>query len=152
MLCASCGQEYSGSVCPHCRGSMPMRISRQQGEQESSRVVEAEVVGEEQYHAHQQGNAQHGGRYFRYSSWNVGSAAQQQSCLPFFITFGLMLACGVQWGVLASIGFLFFYSLGSILGFFFSMGKILNGTVVNPWVVRCCNWVASSLLTQWLAS
>jgi hypothetical protein len=152
MLCASCGQEYTGTVCPHCHGALPVRsVHAQHTEQERSRVIDAEVVNEE-HSSYQRSNTQQQGQHFRYSTWNMGSLAQQQSCLPFFITFGLMLACGAQWGALAAIGFLFFYTIGSVVGLLFTMGKVLNGNSVNPWLLRCCNWVAASLLTQWLAS
>lgn len=137
-------------------------------------VVDVEIVHDGQQTGGQSGFHSAGwrsgnARSFTWTSWKAsggnggsgtggmpgfgsfGGMQGQYAGLSFWITLGLMLACGMQYGFLAAIGFLFFYVIGAALGMFFTVSHLLNGRVINPWLIRGCNWTACWLLTAWLA-
>lgn len=66
------------------------------------------------------------------------------------ITLGLILTCLIQWGFLAALGFVFFYTIFSVLGVFVGMSRVLQGHIPSPWPWRIGNWVVSMLLISWL--
>lgn len=181
MRCHICGSDYDGPHCPHCVTHLPAPSAQaeQAGEKRvvDAEIVHdgqhsGGQSGQSGFHSQRWNSGSSQG--FTWTSWQssgsgkeenggngggagfggfspFGGAQGQFSGLPFWITFGLMLACGVQYGFLAAIGFLFFYVLGSALGMFFTVSRLLNGMAINPWAVRICNWAACWLLTTWLA-
>lgn len=84
------------------------------------------------------------------SFWTVGNI-YSGGCFGPGITLGLFLLALVQYGLLAAIGFMFFYAIGSVWGTIYQAKKLVEGIVTNPWGWRIWNWVISFLLTVWLA-
>ncbi len=83
--------------------------------------------------------------------WTVTSQ-NQNACLSPCITLGIFCVCLFQLGFLAAIGFMFFYTIGAIIGSLRSMRQMIDARPVNPWPWRVGNWLVSFLLTSWLAS
>ncbi|WP_374290229.1 hypothetical protein [Desulfovibrio desulfuricans] len=104
------------------------------------------------------------GRFFYHetfgSSGNLGGinfgrvwtgAQDQTGCLPPCITFALFMVCLAQFGFLAGIGFVFFHTIGSVMGVLRDVRQFSIGRQPNPWIWRLGNWGLSFLLTAWLA-
>lgn len=82
--------------------------------------------------------------------WTVGNL-YSGGCLGPAITFGLFLLALAQYGLLAAIGFMVFYAIGSALGIVYQAKKLVLGIATNPWGWRIWTWAISFLLTIWLA-
>ena len=89
-------------------------------------------------------------QYTYFSMMGPSAPGHQQMSLACGITLGLMLFCFIKWNFLATLGFAFFYIIGSCLGIYFNFRTVLQGRVPNPWITRCCVWGASMLLVSWL--
>ena len=70
-------------------------------------------------------------------------------CLSPAITFGFFMLALIQYGLLAAIGFMFFYIVGSVIGTVYQARKLVEGILTNPWGWRFWNWGISFLLTVW---
>ena len=145
------------------------------------RVLEAEVIlddGQEQQGRQDQtygpgqghGGGNTGGRGFFYSRNFGGRGAggfaaggsplghiwvsqrnDANACLAPCVTFAIFLVCLAQFGFLAGLGFVFFHTLGSILGTLRQMRSMAAGKIPNPWAWRLGNWLLSFLVTAWFA-
>ena len=81
----------------------------------------------------------------------TGGAQDQFGCLPPCVTFALFLVCLAQFGFFAGIGFVFFHTVGAILGVVRDLRLFSTGRVPNPWIWRAGNWAVSFFLTAWIS-
>lgn len=81
----------------------------------------------------------------------TGGAGDQTGCLSPCVTFALFMVCLAQFGFLAGIGFVFFHTIGVVLGVLRDLRQFSAGRLPNPWVWRLGNWGVSFLITAWLA-
>ena len=79
------------------------------------------------------------------------SSFDSRGCASPAITLFLFMILLVQFGLLAAIGFGFFYTCGAILGAMRMTRALVMGRAINPWVWATGNWCVSFLLTVWLA-
>lgn len=75
----------------------------------------------------------------------------QNACTGPAISFTLFLICLFGYGFLAGLGFVFFLTLGSLIGSWRGMRQLMAGQETNPWLWRVGNWAVSFFLTVWLA-
>ncbi len=155
--CAHCGREYNSSKprCEKCPSGLVAQEQNVNTEQEHQ-VIEPEVV------------RPHGGQYEQsHSEWSQGGAtfktwtfnqngsgfraSANDSCLPGLITLGIALSLGVQFGLLASIGFFVFYAVGSAISFFVNMRRMVEGRPMSPWIGRIIVWLVCIFITASLA-
>lgn len=144
--------------------------SRRDGRERSSgqdreRVIEAEIIhdsGDDQHRgAYGRSGGRHGWGAFRdsRSPWNGGlrfqtvwtSGGSRQAGLAPGITLALIVIAGIQFGLLASIGFMVFHAIGSVLNSMREMRSMLAGNPPNPWPGRILSWTISFLLVGWLS-
>ncbi len=130
-------------------------------EQHARQVVEAEVVEEDSRgytqdagYNYEQKRAMSFGVHGR--GWRqgvpFGQNPTQLSCLPAVITLILTTSIGLKFGFFASLGFLFFYFLGSSLALGISIRRTLRGKVVFAWLNRALVWVCAYALTIWIVN
>ena len=158
---------------PRTPGANPGRKALHAGNGSSvtdgPKVVEAEVLhgdadaGHEREDARRDGTA--GSRreehfYYRATYGNRGDGFARlwsfgredgNACLAPCITFTLFLVCLAQFGFLAGLGFVFFHTVGAVLGALSEVRRLAAGRVSNPWLWRLGNWAVSFLITVWLA-
>ena len=60
-------------------------------------------------------------------------------------------AVTARFGLLASIGFMVFHAIGSVLNSMREMRSMLAGNPPNPWPGRILSWTISFLLVGWLS-
>ncbi len=165
MRCEHCGRTAGDATppCPHCPDAhdadLPVRADA--GRETPRAVIEPEVVDERESHGGQgyfsRTTQENGGTRFTFASWNVngnmgsGGLAGGNSCLPGCITLFMLALCTVQFGVLAAVGFLFFYMIGSWIAIFAGLQRVMQGRTVNPWIPRVINWIVCWLLVGWLS-
>lgn len=162
---------------PQCRLPVPLEGDKNGG---ARRVVDAEVVDEQETnreHGRQNSSIWGGdGPDGNSGSWSSGdsrgffysrtfgagggsgfgrvwtTAGQgQNACLAPCITFALFMVCLVQFGFLAALGFVFFHTIGSVMGTLRDLRRLGEGFSPQPWAWRIGNWALSFLLTAWLA-
>lgn len=151
---------------PHDRYPTP-RNDDGRSRRDDERVIEAEII----HDGHDDGRARggygqgpHSGRawdHFRdsRSPWNGGMRFQtvwtsgpgRSAGLAPGITLALIIIAGIQFGLLASIGFMVFHAIGSILNSMREMRSMLAGRAPNPWPGRILSWSISFLLVGWLS-
>lgn len=134
---------------------------------DGERVIEAEIIhdgcddgrGQGPYgHSCRGGYGQEQFRGSR-SPWNGGlhfqtiwtSGGSRQAGLAPGITLALIIIAGIQFGLLASIGFMVFHAIGSVLNSMREMRSMLAGNPPNPWPGRILSWTISFLLVGWLS-
>ena len=88
--------------------------------------------------------------YTMFSAMSPNDDHYPQRHLAFVVTFVLLLACLLQWGFLAALGFAFFYLVGSCIGIYFTFKNIMEGKMPNVWLYRAAIWGISLLLVSWL--
>lgn len=131
------------------------------------RVIEAEIIHDGCGDGRGQGPCGHsrrggyGQEQFRdsRSPWNGGlhfqtiwtSGSNRQAGLAPGITLALIIIAGIQFGLLASIGFMVFHAIGSVLNSMREMRSMLAGSPPNPWPGRILSWTISFLLVGWLS-
>ncbi len=153
--CQHCGREYNSSR-PRCENCPTSIVSQKQENTVQYEVIEPEVVGGSSGGYYEQSQSQWSGATFK--SWTFNQqgtgfgTTSNASCLPSLITFAIFLSIGIQYGLLASIGFLVFYALGSGINFFASMRRMVEGKAVSPWIGRVVVWIVSVFITISLAS
>lgn len=134
---------------------------------DGERVIEAEIIhdgcdggrGQGPYGRSCRGG--HGQEQFRgsRSPWNGGlhfqtiwtSGGSRQAGLAPGITLALIIIAGIRFGLLASIGFMVFHAIGSVLNSMREMRSMLAGDPPNPWPGRILSWTISFLLVGWLS-
>lgn len=81
----------------------------------------------------------------------AGNTNDQWGCLPPCVTFALFLVCLAQFGFFAGIGFVFFHTIGAVMGVVRDLRLFSTGRVPNPWLWRAGNWAVSFFLTAWIS-
>lgn len=151
---------------PHDRYPSPQSPG-QGSRRDSERVIEAEIIHDGCDDRRARGGCGHGGQgghgwdQFRdsRSPWNGGMRFQtvwasgpgRSAGLAPGITLALIIIAGIQFGLLASIGFMVFHAIGSILNSMREMRSMLAGRAPNPWPGRILSWSISFLLVGWLS-
>ena len=85
---------------------------------------------------------------------NMGSAFLMSAQAPMLITLALLIGVGAALGVLAAIGFGFFYLLGSAFAATANARRVLSGKPLTPatvWLNRLLVWGAALFITVALA-
>ena len=150
---------------PQNRYPSPRSDSGQSRDDE--RVIEAEIIHDSCDDGRGQGpygrscRGGYGQEQFRgsRSPWNGGlhfqtiwtSGSSRQAGLAPGITLALIIIAGIQFGLLASIGFMVFHAIGSVLNSMREMRSMLAGNPPNPWPGRILGWTISFLLVGWLS-
>ncbi len=154
--CPYCGRE-SNSSKPRC-SSCPVDIENtQQVENKAQNVIEPEVVRTNNSNYNQSqtewSNEQSGSGFKMWTFQQYGglSSRGNGSCLPGFITLGIALSLGFQFGLLATIGFLVFYAIGSAISFVVTMRRVVEGKLISLWFTRVVVWLVSAFITVSLA-
>ncbi len=176
--CPQCGQYVAAeeaTLCASCernaqQDTLPVQLNYDTDSRGHRETLEAEIIhdnedayGQSQRHStYGQGHGQSHGQGQR-GYWQAqgrqwqqngafGQASRELSCLPALITLALGISLGIQWGFLASLGFFFFYVLGSAVALGVSVRRTLLGKPVLVWFNRLLVWffayaVAYSLAT-----
>ncbi len=156
--CPHCGRE-SNSTQQRCSACPADLVSKQdlQGAGHKHQVIEPEVVDSNRAN-YEQKRAQwsHEQSSSNFKVWTFNQSGglgsrNNDSCLPGLITIGIALSLLVQYGLLASIGFLVFYAIGSAIGFFVIMRNLMQGRAMSPWVMRVVIWLICAFITIGLA-
>lgn len=117
------------------------------GDNNNRRIYDTEIIDD-----NGQSNGK-GGNQAGFGIWTAsGYSGYSGGCGPSFITFALFFACIIQFGLLAAIGFIVFYAIGSILGSIYNGRRIILGQPYNPWLWRFCNWCVSLFIVTMLAA
>ncbi len=154
--CPHCGRE-SNSAKPRC-ANCPADLQPTKKDTNSEHyVIEPEVVqnNSSAYNrsrtqwSNEQGSS--GFKMWTFQQYGGVNSRANDSCLPGFITMGIALSLAVQFGLLASIGFLVFYALGSAIGFVINMRRMVQGQKPTTWITRILVWFVCVLLTVALA-
>lgn len=165
MRCEHCGRTVGDATppCPHCPAvhADNTPAGTDAGRDTPRTVIDPEVVDERESGGERQffsrTTRESGGTRYTFASWNVngnrgsGGFVGGGSCLPGCITLFMPVLCAVQFGVLAAVGFLFFYMIGSGIAIFAGLQRVMQGRTLNPWIPRVINWGVSWLLAGWLS-
>ncbi len=153
--CSHCGRE-SHSSKPRC-ASCPADLEKMSADKEQI-IIEPEVVRPHNAH-HNQSHGQwsseqnnSGFKMWTFQQYGGLNSRSNGSCLPSFITLGIALSLGVQFGILASIGFLVFYAIASAISFAISVRRMAQGQSPLLWFGRVAVWLICIFLTVTLAS
>jgi len=147
--------------CPNCNASIPddSRSCPKCGQPviHAREVIDAELVDSPQtsqhtqYHDQQEGSQ--GGFYHRHVVFSSSSASQMlPSCQMGLITLALAFAMGLQFGLLACIGFLVFSGIARVLTFLINIQLAIQGRPLNPLFLQILSWFCCWSLVAWLAS
>ena len=169
MHCSHCGRRAGDTrpPCPHCADATLPVATPTTNDHTGTNTVDPEVLGPDSEESERitvhtafgggNGGGNGGGQFgqFRYYSWGQsGGSAFNAGCLPFFITCGLFLGCAFNMGLLAAIGFGFFYLLGSMFAATASARRLMSGQPLTPttqWINRILVWGVALLITTALA-
>ena len=147
--------------CPNCNASIPddSRSCPKCGQTviHAREVIDAELVDspqtsqQTQYYDQQEGSQ--GGFYHRHVVFSSSSASQMlPSCQMGLITLALAFAMGLQFGLLACIGFLVFSGIARVLTFLINIQLAIQGRPLNPLFLQILSWFCCWSLVAWLAS
>ena len=140
---------HEGRTGKAWRGSSPLDASDLFGRGEGSSEGQRRFEGRFFYRGSfgQSGNM--GG--FNLGRVWTGGAQDQTGCLAPCVTFALFMVCLAQFGFFAAIGFVFFHTIGAVVGVVRDLRQFSTGRVPNPWVWRAGNWAVSFFLTAWIS-
>jgi hypothetical protein len=68
------------------------------------------------------------------------------------ITLALAFAIGIQFGLLACIGFLVFSGIARAITFLINIQMVMSGRPINPLLLQIISWFCCWSLVAWLAS
>ena len=146
--------------CPNCNASIPddSRSCPKCGLAviHAREVIDAELVDspqsqEQQYYEQPGGNQ--GGFYHRHVVFTSSTANQMlPSCQMSLVTLALAFAMGLQFGLLACIGFLVFSGIARVITFLVNIQLALQGRPLNPLFLQILSWFCCWSLVAWLAS
>jgi len=101
---------------------------------------------------HEQQEGQ-GGFYHRHVVFTSTGASQMlPSCQMGLITLALAFAMGLQFGLLACIGFLVFAGIARVVTFLINIQLAVQGRPLNPLFLQILSWFCCWSLVAWLAS
>ncbi len=86
-----------------------------------------------------------------FTSQGFTSSANTDACLPGIITLVWAIVLGVQFGILASIGFLVFYGIGTAFSLAITVRRAMQGQYTPAWLRRSLVWLISAGITVGLA-
>ena len=146
--------------CPNCHASIPddSRSCPKCGQPviHAREVIDAELVDspqtrqQQQYHEQQEGQ---GGFYHRHVVFSSSAASQMlPSCQMGLITLALAFVMGVQFGLLACIGFLVFSGIARVITFLVNIQLAMQGRPLNPLFLQIVSWFCCWSIVAWLAS
>ena len=147
--------------CPNCNASIPdeSRSCPKCGQPviHAREVIDAELVDSpqprEQQQYYEQSEGSQGGFYHRHVVFSSSSASQMlPSCQMGLITLALAFVMGIQYGLLACIGFLVFSGIARVLTFLINIQLAIQGRPLNPLFLQILSWFCCWSLVAWLAS
>ncbi len=159
MICPHCHREQGSqtSPCPHC--SDAHTAQKTTPTEKTQQPIQPEVIHNTRHSPFDNNpfstsqNSDSG--QVQYSFIQFGNLTETPNArlllLPPFITLALTLAAAFSYGFLGAIGFLFFYTIGSIMGFALKWRGFLKGVWLNPWLVRIAVWGGSWLLVRFFS-
>ena len=164
--CPHCGRESTSSTppCSQCPDkNLPMASEpMNKTYTHNAEVIEPEIVladdSQQNNKQWSQENSQQQHGNFRFTTWTFGQqgnvfagAAQSASCLPGIITLSIAIFLGINFGLLASLGFFVFYAIGSALSFIITLQRAMRAQQTNTWINRALVWIISTAITIGLA-
>ena len=147
--------------CPNCKASIPddSRSCPKCGQPviHAREVIDAELVDSPQTHQqqqyYQQQDSNQGGFYHRHVVFTSSAAHQMlPSCQMGLITLALAFVMGLQFGLLACIGFLVFAGIARVITFLINIQLAVQGRPLNPLFLQILSWFCCWSLVAWLAS
>lgn len=147
--------------CPNCKASIPddSRSCPKCGQPviHAREVIDAELVdapqtAQQQQYYEQQSSGQ--GGFYRHVVFTSGAGnnAMMPSCQMSIITLALAFVMGLQFGLLACIGFLVFAGIARVLTFLINIQLAMMGRPLNPLLLQIASWFCCWSLVAWLAS
>lgn len=146
--------------CPNCKASIPdnSRSCPSCGQPviHAREVIDAELVdaspAQQNGQYHEQQSAGQGG-FYRHVVFTSGGGNQMlPSCQMSLITLALAFVMGLQFGLLACIGFLVFAGIARALTFLINIQLAMMGRPLNPLLLQILSWFCCWSLVAWLAS
>ena len=147
--------------CPNCNAIIPddSRSCPKCGQPviHAREVIDAELVDapqtREQQQYYEQSEGSQGGFYHRHVVFSSSSASQVlPSCQMGLITLALAFVMGIQYGLLACIGFLVFSGIARAITFLVNIQLALQGRPLNPLFMQIASWFCCWSIVAWLAS
>ncbi|WP_446423731.1 zinc ribbon domain-containing protein [Mailhella sp.] len=147
MNCPNCKASIpdDSRSCPHC--GQPVIHARE--------VIDAELVGSPQTRQEQYREQQSGGQsgFYRHVVFtSTGGSQMLPSCQMGIITLALAFVMGLQFGLLACIGFLVFAGIARVITFLINVQLAMMGRPLNPLLLQILSWFCCWSLVAWLAS
>lgn len=145
--------------CPNCRNPLPDDCTScpncGQAVIRPREVIDAEIVGSparEKQQYQEQGRTAGGGYYRHVVFTQSGPNQMLPSCQMGLITLALAFAMGLQFGLLACIGFLVFAGIARVATFLINIQLAMVGRPINPLILQILSWFCCWSLVAWLAS
>lgn len=119
---------------------------------DDNKQVEPEIIPVRPTNEYQQSYSSYqnnGKTFFTYSNFkNTGGIGSPSASL---ITLVLLIFCGFSYGLLAAIGFIFFYAIFSLVSYFIMFNLLMRGINIHPNIFRIANWILCTMLVAWLS-
>ncbi len=140
MICPNCHASIpdGSKACPHCGQSVVY-----------AHRVDAELVDSHRQEQHGPGQQTF---YRRVVFTTTDNNPLLPSCQLGMITLALAFAMGLQYGLLACIGFLVFSAIARVLTFLINIQLIMMSRPLNPLFLQVISWFCCWSLVAWLAS
>ena len=141
MNCPNCHASIpdDSNACPHCGQAII----------HARKVIDAELVDAPRQEQTGQG---HRTIYRHVVFTQTDNNPLLPSCQMGIITLALAFVMGLQYGLLACIGFLVFAGIARVLTFLINVQMIMMGRPLNPLFLQILSWFCCWSLAAWLAS
>ena len=142
--------------CPNCQASLPdeSRSCPNCGQPviHVREVIDGELVDSPSVQQQYQEESHNGGAYRHvvFTSTNLNNV--MPSCQMGIATLALAFVMGIQYGLLACIGFLVFSAIARGITFLLNLQLALAGRPLNPLLLQIISWFCCWSLVAWLAS
>lgn len=145
--------------CPNCKASIPDDSPScpkcGQPVIRAREVIDAELVDspqtQQQQYYEQQNDGQ--GGFYRHVVFTSSAGNQMlPSCQMGLITLTLAFVMGLQYGLLACIGFLVFAGIARVATFLINIQMAMMGRPINPLLMQIISWFCCWSIVAWLAS
>ncbi len=166
--CSHCGRKGGDAQkpCTHCPTEQTIidveSTPHTNNTAKDTEVIEAEIIPSGHEYGHDQYSQQHqyrqqGSSFRTYTFGQYGRGQNfglqnKSGCIPGIITLIMAMSLGVQYGFLATIGFLVFYAIASAIALGVTLRRAAMGLYTNHWINRILVWGVSILITVALAS